>query len=68
MKSLVSEAVAMQDKLLEFRYKVGSQLAQQAEDERAVTRYIFMCVCCFRFAISTLYCCFVVGLAVFLLN
>eukprot|EP01032_Pedospumella_encystans_P011606 gene11606-13487_t len=37
MKSLVSEAVAMQDKLLEFRYKVGSQLAQQAEDERAVT-------------------------------
>jgi len=34
MKSLVKEAVTMQDKLLEFRYKMGNQLKQQGEDER----------------------------------
>lgn len=38
MKNLVKEAVAMQDKLLEFRYNMRKQLTMQAlEDERALT-------------------------------
>lgn len=38
MKNLVKEAVTMQERLLEFRYKVGSQLAQQkSEEERALS-------------------------------